>query len=481
MLLVTGVLEGMHLLYFVAVLIGASIPSLANALLTLAVVAGGYFAYNVGVGGLRPFLTPQYLLCIPFLLVVVCLVNFISEQSRRLRAALEQKSHALERTAELLHEKERQHQAHQAESFAELQEAHQRLAELNEYNRNILQSVNTAVIITDLFGRVTTCNRAAAAILEVDPTSLLGQPLESLPRVRPLVELVKRTTAEGVAQPRCDARIHSSSGRTISLGVGISPLQDRTGQAIGAIAFFQDITEVIALRESLTRSENLAALGRLSAEVAHEIRNPLNAIRGFSQLIHEATPDDASLHTYAGTIMGEVDRLSEFMTDVLDFARPAPAKRVPVELRGLVEETLGLVRQRTKLAGIETTVEGAGEVACLGDGDKLKQVFLNIVLNAIDAMEGGGTLAVRVRPDADPAFVRIEFQDTGCGIPASKLGKIFTPFYTRKQEGTGLGLSVSNRIVEAHGGRIDVESTVGVGSTFTVRLPAASASQAVVP
>ena len=481
MLLVTGIVEGIHLLYFVAVLIGASIPRLPHALLTLAVVAGGYFAYNAGVQGMYALLRPEYLLCIPFLLVVVCLVNFISAQSKGLQAALERKSHYLERTTELLHERERRYQADRALSSEELQRTHQRLEEMNEYNRNILQSVNTGVVITDLSGRVTTCNRAAATILEVDPTALLGQPLGSLPRARPLVEMVNRTITEGVAQPRGNARIRSTSGHTISLGVGISPLRDRTGELIGTIVFFQNITEVIALRESLTRSEKLAELGRLSAEVAHEVRNPLNAIRGFGQLIRERTAEDAPFHKYASLIMNEVDRLSQFIGDVLDFARPGTGKHVPVELWGLIEETFGLVRQKIQMAGVHVAMErGSDKAVCQGDPERLKQVCLNIVLNAVDAMEDGGELTVRVLPDADPTFVRIEFQDTGCGIPASRLRHIFTPFYTRKQEGTGLGLSVSNRIVDAHGGRIDVESTVGVGSTFAIRLPRALPPKATV-
>ena len=475
MLLVTGVVEGIHLLYFLAVLIGASIASLPGALLTLLVVAGGYFAYNAGVQGVYALLKPQYLLCAPFLLVVVCLLNFISEQSRLLQAALERKSDALERTTELLHEREREYQAHQAESSAEPEQMYQRLGELNEYNRNALQSVSTGIVITDLSGRVTTCNRCAATILEVDPTEVLGRPLRTLERALPMSDLVDRAVAQRAPQQRKEVCMRSASGRAISLGVSISLLKNRADDVTGAIAFFQDITEVIALRDALVRSEKLAALGRITAEVAHEIRNPLNAIRGFSQLIREGTPENAAFHRYTGLIMEEVDRLSQYVGNVLDFARASSANRVPVDLWGLTEETVLLAGQKVEGAGVQVVMERDGsEAVCLGDPEKLKQVFLNMVLNAVEAMEGGGKLMVRVLPDPDPAFLRIQFEDTGCGIPRSEVRHIFDPFFTRKPGGTGLGLSVSNQIVEAHGGRIDVESTPGVGTIFTVRLPTAT-------
>ena len=371
----------------------------------------------------------------------------------------------------LLHEREREYAVHQTRSAAELEEAQKRLAELNDYNRSILQSVNTAMIIADLTGRVTTCNRYAAEILEVQPASVLGRPLKDAVRLADFADLIERSMVNRIARERGEVSVRRHSGQAMSLGVGVSLLKDHEGSVKGAIACFRDLTPVKAMQDALTRSEKLAALGRLSAEVAHEVRNPLNAIRGFGQLIQEGTREEDSLHGYAATIMDEVDRLSKFLSGVLDFARVKTPSRVRLDLWQLIDETLELTRSRIANAGVTVTTERGEAAQCSGDPEKLKQVFLNIIVNAIDAMPDGGDLTVGVRADADPAFVLIYFKDTGCGLSKSQMQHVFDPFVTAKPQGTGLGLAVSHQIVEAHGGRIEVQSAPGEGATFTVRLP----------
>lgn len=470
-LLVPGITEGVHLLYFLAILIGASASNLPSALLMTAVVAGGYFAYNVGVKGSGRFLTPSYLLCPPFLLVVVCLINLISTRTRRLGAALQQKDEDLKLAAGLLHEKEEQYTACRIRSSAELKQTHKRLEELNEYNRNILQSVNTGIIITDLTGRVKTCNRHAAGILELDPGDVLGRPLASTERLGGLAEFIGTALRRRTALERGEATVRKSDGGGLTLGVGVSLLRDGAGNMKGVIAFFQDITPIKSLRQALAQSEKMAALGRLSADVAHEVRNPLNAIRGFSQLINEASPDGSEFRGYTDIIIGEVDRLSKFLYDVLDFARVGVQRREPLDLSELVTAALELARRKLNNAGVCVETEDAGAVQYVGDAEKLTRVFLNMIFNATEAMEPGGKLTVRVRIESAPRAAIIEFQDTGCGMSESEMRTIFDAFVTHKPDGVGLGLSISNQIVESHGGRIDVESAIGEGTTFTIRLP----------
>ena len=470
-LFVPGMAEGVHLLYFFAILIGASVAGLANALLIMAVVAAGYFAYKTGLGDAAAFLTPQYLLCGPFLLIVVCLVNFISERSRRLRAALAQKDSDLARTTGRLHEKEREFLACRLRSDMELQQANRRLAELNEYNRCILQSVSTGIVITDLDCTVTTCNRYAARVLEIDPDGLLGRPLSVLSRAPAFDRIVRRGLSLRAPQERHEICVQSEAGDTLSLGISVSLLKDGDARMIGAIAFFQNITPIKAMRSALARSDKLAALGRLSADVAHEVRNPLNAIRGLNQLIREGTAQCDDIHKYADTVIGEVDRLSKFLSNVLEFARIGAPRRVWIDLAALVDETLVLARPRVEESRINVVNECVHPVQCSVDPETMKQVFLNIVLNAVDAMSEGGTLRASCTGDRDPAFVKVRFEDTGCGLSQGELRSIFDPFFTLKPQGSGLGLSVSHQIVEAHGGRIDVESSPGVGTVFTVCLP----------
>jgi len=470
-LLVPGITEGVHLLYFLAILIGASAPSLVSALGMTAVVACGYFAYDIGLKGSNRFLTPSYLLCPPFLLVVVCLINLISTQSRRLGAALQQKDQVLRQTTGLLHEKERQYEARRIRSSAEIERAHQRLAELNEYNRNILQSVNTGIIITDLTGRVKTCNRHAAGILDLDPGEVLGRPLADLERLRALAQIIETALHRRAALVRTEADVLKAGDVRVTLGVGVSLLRNGAGNMTGVIAFFQDITPIKSLRMELAQSEKMAALGRLSADVAHEVRNPLNSIRGFSQLINEATPDDSDFHEYTDIIMGEVDRLSKFLYNVLDFARVSKHACETLDLWELVDEALQLARSKISNASVQIETEHPDTVSCAGDAEKLERVFLNMIFNAVEAMEPGGKLTIRLRSESAPPAAVIEFQDTGCGMTESQMRTIFNPFVTHKPDGVGLGLSISNQIVESHGGQISVESSIGEGTTFTVRLP----------
>jgi PAS domain S-box-containing protein len=243
------------------------------------------------------------------------------------------------------------------------------------------------------------------------------------------------------------------------------------------------VEEQRKLQEQLIQSTKLAVIGELAANIAHEINNPLTGVLGFSSLLIRNLPPDDPNAKNLKVIERETLRARDIVRNLLDFSRQDIGEKKAISVIGVVEDTLTLLRKQAELAGVEVIQDFAGDIPDVyGDSNQLKQVFINILNNAIFAMHDGGNLTVKVRsitPIGDSGRVEISFKDTGIGIPPAKLEKVFEPFYTSKDigEGTGLGLSVSRRIVDEHGGYIGVNSTVGAGSTFTVMLPIAVAGE----
>jgi two-component system NtrC family sensor kinase len=239
----------------------------------------------------------------------------------------------------------------------------------------------------------------------------------------------------------------------------------------------RQVEELRRTQQQLVQSAKLAAVGELAAGVAHEINNPLTCILGYAGLLLAETPPDSPAHRRLGLIESETNRARKIIHDLLHFARRREPRREPVHVQELVERALTLLQARLEQARV--TVERAFDPALppiLGDSDQLIQVFMNLLANAVDAMPGGGRITVRTGALAgDDPRAMVSVQDTGVGIDPDQLGRIFEPFYTTKPEGhgTGLGLSVSRGIVQAHGGRIEVSSEPGRGTTMTVRLPLA--------
>ena len=222
---------------------------------------------------------------------------------------------------------------------------------------------------------------------------------------------------------------------------------------------------------ALARSEQLGAMGRMAAGIAHEIRNPLGIIKNTAQLLREELDDagvDSDLVRY---IPEEVDRLNETLTGYLEFARDAPLRPETVDLVRLVRRTLKLVERDLQSAGVEvkSNLDSVDRLALWADPRRLQQVVLNLVLNAVQAMPEGGTLDLRL--DSVDGRVALHVRDTGTGMDPARAQEIFEPFVTSKEKGSGLGLHVVQRIVEDHGGRIELETEPGRGSTFTVDLP----------
>ena len=273
------------------------------------------------------------------------------------------------------------------------------------------------------------------------------------------------------------------------LGVAAYVLRDADGVSGGRVLIFQDVTEVVEMEAELRRSERLAAVGELSASIAHEIRNPLAAISGSIQMLRNesgALGGDAAARLMK-IVLRETDRLNLLITDFLRYARPGPLQLEPVVVRDAVSEMLEVFAPALP-DGVEVVAEVEEGLTVHADAAQLRQLLWNLVLNAVQAMPDGGELTIRaaVMPEEAPqearserrnmgeaksAWAELSVRDKGTGIPAELVDRIFDPFFTTKPQGSGLGLAMVHRIVEEHGGSLGVKSVVGRGTEMRVRLP----------
>jgi PAS domain S-box-containing protein len=239
------------------------------------------------------------------------------------------------------------------------------------------------------------------------------------------------------------------------------------------IAMVEDITEKRTSQEALLRAERLAIAGRLGASLAHEINNPLQSVIGCLGLAGEMLDDGAEVRDYLEIAMEELERAADIVNQLRDLSREPDTERVPSDLNALVEKTLLLTRKRCQQRRVEVAWSPATELPAVPLAhDRVQQVLLNLVLNALEAMPEGGQLHVSTALSSKPSGVRATFTDTGVGIEPERLPGIFEPFHSTRPEGMGLGLYISKNIVEEHGGQIEVDSCLDEGTTFTVWLPA---------
>jgi len=354
------------------------------------------------------------------------------------------------------------------------------LARLHE---NTIRSLTSGLVTLDLAGGVTSANDFACEILGQDVTTLLGRPLASA-----LPELPRLLAEAGPAGTirRSELTASRPDGSSRHLGISTAPLSDRTGRHIGRVIHFQDLTELKRMEVVVSRAERLATIGRLSAAIAHEIRNPLASISGSMEILRGLPNTDPDGRQLMEIAIREVDRLNALVTSLLDYARPHSEERRSLLLADEVGEIVQAFEfeKRESHAAITVNSHLEGTVAVQAASGQMRQVVWNLLRNAAEAMPAGGTIDVRV--DRDPAPPRagtpgasavIVIRDTGTGIPKADLDRVFEPFFSTKRKGTGLGLATVARIVEDHQGSLEIASEVNEGTTFTVRLPLASSTR----
>lgn len=361
------------------------------------------------------------------------------------------------------------------------------LARLHE---NTIRCLTSGLVTVDLAGRVTTANEVAREILGAGVIGLLGLPLTDV-----LPDLPRVLAAAGPSGTvrRAELTAAGRDGSRRQLGVSAAPLSDHLGHLIGRVIHFQDLTELKRMEVTVARSERLASIGRLSAAIAHEIRNPLASISGSMELLRDQPGTDPESRQLMDIAVREVDRLNALVTSVLEYARPRTEEPRHVdlaeELREIVQAFESERRDPRQVLRVELDI-GAESVSIASAGGQLRQIVWNLLRNAAEAMPSGGGIKVGVRRESDATLpspadgssprptVILTIADTGQGIPRADLDRIFEPFYTTKNAGTGLGLATVARIVDDHHGTIEVTSEVGQGTTVTIRLPAAAGRQA---
>ena len=341
---------------------------------------------------------------------------------------------------------------------------------IKAFSDNVVENMPIGLLAVNTDGRIVSFNQTAEGVLQLKAQEVLGKdakevlpkPLESLPQ--------ELGTGKEVIEKEIECRLED--GRMIPMDISVSRLAGDDGVSMGHIILFSDLTEIQELKREVERSQRLASLGRLAAGIAHEIRNPLSSIKGFATYFGERYRDVPEDRKTAEIMVEEVERLNRVIGQLLEFARPLAVKKKPTSMETTIHHSLKMIERDAQAKHIKVKTDLSLDVSDIHiDPDRMNQVFLNLCLNAIEAMEDGGTLSVTLNQREDLKSVRVTISDTGSGIKKEDLVHVFDPYFTTKQSGTGLGLAIVHNIIEAHKGEVRVESETGRGTSVTIILP----------
>jgi PAS domain S-box-containing protein len=389
-------------------------------------------------------------------------------------------------------------QAQQAalqEANSELDAQLKEVSNLERYNARILASMTNGLVTLNMEGRVVKWNEMAARITGYSVSTVEGQLCKDLFAKTPsfLRILLDGIQGKGVWWDRGVGFVRPD-GREVPLEINTSLLEDETGQTTGLLGIFRDLSLLRELEQRLRRADRLAAVGRMAAMVAHEIKNPLVALKTFVDMVPRRAKDPAFIARFQDIVPKEVDRVNAIMEDLLELSRPPRIAPRPLSAHEVISRCVALYEHQAADRGITIVQERAPDLARVrADPEYLLRALGNLAINAIQAMAEGGTLTIRTgsgvpwqstlsdttthadlgdTTDAAQPFVFIAVVDTGTGMTSEQLDSLFTPFFTTKEKGTGLGLALTHKIIEEHQGHLHVESQFGVGSIFTILLPA---------
>ncbi|MBT8362520.1 MAG: PAS domain S-box protein [Deltaproteobacteria bacterium] len=342
-----------------------------------------------------------------------------------------------------------------------------RLRRISAFTDILVSSLPIGLIATDVDGTIRTCNKSACEMLGLIQERALGQaPRNILPK--DLLENMSHGNQKDEQLHR-EVTVIDGAGNEKSLHSTLLYFGDKEHQH-GMMLLIQDLSQLKELETELRRSERHAALGKMAAGLAHELRNPLSSIKGLALLLKATSPKDAIDQAKADLLVDEVERLNRSISELLEYSRSARLNKQNIELPNLIEKALHLVHSDLKAANITISHQFPDTShTATADQDKLIQVLLNLFLNSIQAMPNGGHLAIRMWDDTNSVY--IEISDTGTGIEPSIRDQVFDPYFTTKLEGTGLGLSLSAKIIEDHLGSLSIDSSNESGTVVTIRLP----------
>src|SRR6185436_5905762 len=358
-------------------------------------------------------------------------------------------------------------------SEAQLANATKDLADYRLFNDRIIESMRSGLVTTDLAGRIITFNRAAEEITGYRAADVRGEEIFAIfGDIGNQIEAGLESIRTRTRLPRFDIGCKTADGREIHLGFSVAPLVDEVDASRGYVLTFQDLTEVMELEREVRRQERLAAPGQMAAGLAHEIRNPLASMRGSVQVLASElnlSPDQSQLMEI---VLRESDRLNRIVSDFLTYARPPRSERTVIEISSILSETVALLRNNPELRPDHLITEEypAYPVNYNGDPNQIRQIFWNLVRNAIQAMPQGGELRVALEAKSH-SDVSIMFIDNGEGMTRDQKERLFEPF-SSSSGGTGLGMAIVYQLVRDHNGKIIVDSEAGKGTRISIRLPA---------
>ncbi|MFH0821595.1 MAG: ATP-binding protein [Pseudomonadota bacterium] len=345
------------------------------------------------------------------------------------------------------------------------------LEEMRTYTKNVVESMANGLITVDQSMRVASFNPSALEILRAEKDEIEGR---RITEVLPLEEEIRQVLSDSKVVLEKEVKTSNGGKGKSFLTLSVSALKEPdSGVSRGAVVILKDLTEIRELEQKVLLNEKFAALGRLSAGIAHEIRNPLNSIRGFIQYFQKKLPMEQEDYSYTELMITEVDRLNRVISKLLAYSKPREPRLTIRSADEILDHCIRLMQREAAAAGVTITIEAqdAEIPLVLMDTDQMTQVFLNILINAVEACAAGGNVVIRRGVTSDGKLV-ITIRDSGEGIPRENIDKLFDPFFSTKKKGTGLGLAIVKSIIEGHGGEIEVDSETGKGSAFIVTLQA---------
>ena len=350
---------------------------------------------------------------------------------------------------------------------------------VKNYLNDILESQTNGVLVVDRTGNITTCNKTTRTITGIKPQSCLGKSLnEVFPLFESVVAQLAKSRGETISQ---DKDISNANGGILHIRISASPVWDNHGGQIGTILILQDMTEFRRMEELAQRNQRLREMGEMAAGIAHEIRNPLASIELFASLLKKDLEGDSEKENLVHHIRAGVQNMDRIISTLLLFAKSAQPSRQQCDINLLLTECLEGINSIIVPENINVIRKsGPGTLLANGDRELLRQVFPNLINNAIQAMPDGGELSLITQKSSvhnsengstERQYISVTITDNGIGMSTDNLSKIFNPFFTTKDKGTGLGLAISHNIIKAHQGTIDAASEEGKGTSFTVKIP----------
>jgi two-component system sensor histidine kinase HydH len=344
------------------------------------------------------------------------------------------------------------------------------LTRIKAFSDTVVENMPIGLLTLDSEGRVTSFNQTAEAVLRRSSGEVVGKKaMEILPeQLWALID--ERKSKRDIIERDVDCAL--AGGKIVPLEASVSSLFGDNGELLGDVLLFRDLTEVQELKREVERNRRLASIGRLAAGIAHEIRNPLSSIKGFATYFKERYREVPEDQKTAEIMVQEVERLNRVIGQLLEFARPMKLNKKQASIHEVVTYSLKMIQKQAQDKGVAVNTNLSPEIKDVSiDTDRISQVLLNLYLNAIEAMDQGGTLRIDSSLDDESGKVTIAVSDNGVGIKREDLMHVFDPYFTTKQSGTGLGLAIVHRIIEAHRGEVRIESEPGKGTTVTIVLP----------